>query len=144
MLKFATPTRPPHSRPTASTGCRWRSDRGRDQGLDLARRIPTGIVHINEQTIDDEPNVPFGGMLASGTSARFGGTANLDAFTETRWVTMRGDIARLSLLIRTAGPCASPRHVVSLSLPGLDPARRGACMQQACDGPRRSGRLSGR
>ncbi|HEY4701075.1 MAG TPA: benzaldehyde dehydrogenase, partial [Streptosporangiaceae bacterium] len=26
------------------------------------------------------------------TGARFGGTANLDAFTETRWVTIRGDI----------------------------------------------------
>jgi benzaldehyde dehydrogenase (NAD) len=63
------------------------------RGLDLARQIPTGIVHINEQTIDDEPNVPFGGLLASGTGARFGGTANLDAFTETRWVTVRGDIA---------------------------------------------------
>jgi benzaldehyde dehydrogenase (NAD) len=63
------------------------------RGLDLARRIPTGIVHINEQTVDDEPNAPFGGVLASGTGARFGGTANLDAFTDTRWVTMRGDIA---------------------------------------------------
>jgi benzaldehyde dehydrogenase (NAD) len=62
------------------------------RGLDLARRIPTGIVHINEQTVDDEPNAPFGGVLASGTGARFGGTANVDAFTDTRWVTMRGDI----------------------------------------------------
>jgi benzaldehyde dehydrogenase (NAD) len=63
------------------------------RGLDLARRIPTGIVHINEQTVDDEANTPFGGILDSGTGTRFGGTANLDAFTETRWVTMRGDIA---------------------------------------------------
>jgi benzaldehyde dehydrogenase (NAD) len=63
------------------------------RGLDLARQIPTGIVHINEQTVDDEPNIPFGGVGASGTGARFGGTANLDAFTETRWVTIRGDIA---------------------------------------------------
>jgi len=63
------------------------------RGLDLARRIPTGIVHINEQTVDDEANTPFGGVLDSGTGARFGGTANLDAFTETRWVTLRGDIA---------------------------------------------------
>jgi benzaldehyde dehydrogenase (NAD) len=62
------------------------------KGLELARRIPTGIVHINEQTVDDEPNIPFGGVLASGTGARFGGTSNLDAFTETRWVTVRGDI----------------------------------------------------
>ena len=63
------------------------------RGLDLARRIPTGIVHINEQTVDDEANTPFGGVLDSGTGARFGGPANLEAFTETRWVTIRGDIA---------------------------------------------------
>jgi benzaldehyde dehydrogenase (NAD) len=62
------------------------------RGLELSRKIPTGIVHINDQTVDDEPNIPFGGLLASGTGARFGGTANLDAFTETRWVTVRGDI----------------------------------------------------
>jgi benzaldehyde dehydrogenase (NAD) len=62
------------------------------RGLDLARKIPTGIVHINDQTVDDAPNAPFGGLLDSGTGSRFGGTANLDAFTETRWVTMRGDI----------------------------------------------------
>ena len=63
------------------------------RGLDLARKIPTGIVHINDQTVDDAPNTPFGGIGASGTGARFGGTANLDAFTETRWVTMRSEIA---------------------------------------------------
>jgi benzaldehyde dehydrogenase (NAD) len=63
------------------------------KGLALARRIPTGIVHINDQTVNDEANVPFGGVAASGTGARFGGSANLDAFTATRWVTLRGDIA---------------------------------------------------
>jgi benzaldehyde dehydrogenase (NAD) len=63
------------------------------RGLDLARRIPTGIVHINEQTVDDEANTPFGGIGDSGTGARFGGTSNLEAFTDTRWVTIRGDIA---------------------------------------------------
>ncbi|HXT91658.1 MAG TPA: benzaldehyde dehydrogenase [Trebonia sp.] len=63
------------------------------RGLELSRRIPTGIVHINEQTVDDEPTVPFGGLFDSGTGSRFGGNANLDAFTETRWVTIRGDIA---------------------------------------------------
>jgi benzaldehyde dehydrogenase (NAD) len=40
------------------------------RGLDLARRIPSGIVHINDQTVDDEPTVPFGGVLDSGTGAR--------------------------------------------------------------------------
>ena len=58
-----------------------------------AAHLPVGIVHINEQTVDDEPDAPFGGVLASGTGARFGGTANLEAFTDTRWVTVRCDIA---------------------------------------------------
>ena len=43
------------------------------RGLELARQIPTGIVHINDQTVDDAPNTPFGGIRASGTGARFGG-----------------------------------------------------------------------
>ncbi len=64
------------------------------RGLALAERIPTGTVHVNDQTINDEPHAPFGGVSASGTGARFGGaTANIDAFTETRWITVRGDIA---------------------------------------------------
>lgn len=65
------------------------------RGLELAERIPTGIAHINDQTINDEAHVPFGGVLASGTGSRFGGAAaNIDAFTETRWITVRGDIPR--------------------------------------------------
>ncbi|GAA1635244.1 benzaldehyde dehydrogenase [Actinoplanes couchii] len=60
------------------------------RGLDLADRIPTGIVHINDQTVGDEANSPFGGVAASGTGSRFGGAAaNVEAFTETRWVTVR-------------------------------------------------------
>jgi benzaldehyde dehydrogenase (NAD) len=60
------------------------------RGLALADRIPTGIVHINDQTVSDEANSPFGGVGASGTGSRFGGAAaNVEAFTETRWVTMR-------------------------------------------------------
>ena len=54
---------------------------------------PATGEEINEQTVDDEPSIPFGGLGASGTGARFGGTANLEAFTDTRWVTIRGDIA---------------------------------------------------
>ncbi|MFD7696700.1 benzaldehyde dehydrogenase [Streptomyces sp. NPDC059805] len=63
------------------------------RGLDLAERIPTGIVHINDQTVNDEAVAPFGGVAASGTGARFGGDANLDAFTDVRWTTVRGDVA---------------------------------------------------
>jgi benzaldehyde dehydrogenase (NAD) len=64
------------------------------RGLALAERIPTGIAHINDQTIDDEAHVPFGGLRASGTGSRFGGAAtNIEAFTESRWITTRGSIA---------------------------------------------------
>jgi benzaldehyde dehydrogenase (NAD) len=63
------------------------------RGLALAEQVPTGIVHINDQTVNDEAVAPFGGVLDSGTGARFGGSANLDAFTDSRWITMRGEIA---------------------------------------------------
>jgi benzaldehyde dehydrogenase (NAD) len=49
-------------------------------------------VHINDQTVNDEAVAPFGGMFDSGTGARFGGSANLDAFTDQRWITVRGEI----------------------------------------------------
>ncbi|WP_406385230.1 benzaldehyde dehydrogenase [Streptomyces sp. NBC_01618] len=62
--------------------------------MKLADRIESGKVHINEQTVADEPNAPFGGVKASGTGSRFGGAAaNVEAFTETQWVTVRPDIA---------------------------------------------------
>jgi benzaldehyde dehydrogenase (NAD) len=60
------------------------------RGLEIAERIPSGLVHINDQTINDEATIPFGGVLASGTGSRHGGAqANLDAFTDTQWVTVR-------------------------------------------------------
>ena len=65
------------------------------RGLSLADRMHSGIVHINDQTVDDEPVVPFGGVGASGTGSRFGGAdANIEAFTETQWVTMQSEIER--------------------------------------------------
>ncbi|MEW2624103.1 aldehyde dehydrogenase family protein [Streptomyces sp. NPDC048106] len=65
------------------------------KGLALADRIPSGLVHINDQTINDEPVAPFGGLGDSGNGARHGGHAtNLDAFTDTQWVTMRPEAAR--------------------------------------------------
>ena len=64
------------------------------QAMRIADAVPTGLVHINDQTVNDEPVVPFGGLGDSGNGARFGGPdANIEAFTETQWVTVRGDIA---------------------------------------------------
>ena len=66
------------------------------RGLEIAARIPSGLVHINDQTVNDEATVPFGGVLDCGTGSRQGGAqANLDAFTDTQWVTVRGFAAGL-------------------------------------------------
>ena len=63
------------------------------KGLEIAERIPSGLVHINDQTVNDEALIPFGGVGESGTGSRHGGTqANLDAFTDVQWVTLRGDL----------------------------------------------------
>ena len=56
------------------------------KGLDIADQVESGIFHINDQTVGDEPQVPFGGMKDSGFG-RFGGTAALEEFTELRWIT---------------------------------------------------------
>ncbi|MBP3037465.1 benzaldehyde dehydrogenase [Arthrobacter sp. zg-ZUI100] len=64
------------------------------QAMKLADLVHSGKVHINEQTVMDESNAPFGGVGASGTGARFGGyAANIEAFTETQWLTVRPEIA---------------------------------------------------
>ncbi|NDZ80932.1 benzaldehyde dehydrogenase [Streptomyces sp. SID10853] len=58
--------------------------------MTLADRIDSGKIHINEQTVNDESNAPFGGTRASGNGSRFGGAgANIEAFTETQWLTVR-------------------------------------------------------
>jgi acyl-CoA reductase-like NAD-dependent aldehyde dehydrogenase len=54
----------------------------------VARRIQSGIVHVNGATVHDEPQMPFGGVKASGWG-RFGGDAALDEFTELRWLTVQ-------------------------------------------------------
>lgn len=57
------------------------------RGLRVARRIRSGICHINGPTVHDEAQMPFGGLGASG-HGRFGGKAGIDAFTELRWITI--------------------------------------------------------
>lgn len=59
-----------------------------DRGLELAQQIDAGVVHVNDQTVGDEPQMPFGGVKESGWG-RFGGSAAINEFTELRWVTVR-------------------------------------------------------
>lgn len=59
------------------------------RGLEVASQLRTGLVHVNDQTVNDEPIVPFGGIGASGNGSRQGGPANWDEFTQWQWVTFR-------------------------------------------------------
>ena len=58
------------------------------KALDMALRLETGMVHIGDQTVNDEPQAPFGGVKGSGYG-RFGGQAALDEFTELRWINVQ-------------------------------------------------------
>jgi len=59
-----------------------------DHALEIARRIESGICHVNASTVHDEPQMPFGGVKASGWG-RFGGRAALEEFTELRWISVQ-------------------------------------------------------
>ena len=61
------------------------------RGMAIADRMRTGMVHINDGTLNDEAIIPFGGMGASGNGGRFGGAANFDTFTDWQWLTVRDE-----------------------------------------------------
>ena len=54
----------------------------------VAQRLQSGICHINGPTVHDEPQMPFGGVKASGYG-RFGGQAGIQEFTDLRWITLQ-------------------------------------------------------
>lgn len=60
------------------------------RGLRVARRVRSGICHVNGPTVHDEPQMPFGGVGASGYG-RFGGKAGMEAFTDLKWITIAGE-----------------------------------------------------
>jgi benzaldehyde dehydrogenase (NAD) len=59
------------------------------RGHDVARRLRTGIVHINDQTLNNDAYAPFGGTGASGNGSRYGSQSSWDEFTQWQWVTAR-------------------------------------------------------
>jgi acyl-CoA reductase-like NAD-dependent aldehyde dehydrogenase len=63
-----------------------------DRCAAIADRLETGICQINGPTVFDDPTMPFGGMKSSGYG-RFGGTAALDEFTDTRWLSQHHDLS---------------------------------------------------
>ena len=66
------------------------------RAMDVARRIESGICHVNGPTVHDEAQMPFGGTKASGYG-RFGGKAGMDQFTELRWITIETQPGRFPI-----------------------------------------------
>jgi benzaldehyde dehydrogenase (NAD) len=58
------------------------------RGIQLARRLRAGMVHVNDATPQDEALAPFGGIGQSGLGGRSGGDSNIEEFTERRWMTV--------------------------------------------------------
>ncbi|MED1915525.1 aldehyde dehydrogenase family protein [Bacillus thuringiensis] len=59
-----------------------------EHGVEVALQIETGMMHINDQSINTEPNVPFGGEKSSGLG-RHGSDWSLHEFTSPRWVSVQ-------------------------------------------------------
>jgi aldehyde dehydrogenase (NAD+) len=64
-----------------------------ERGVQAAGEIHSGMVHINDQTVNDEPHIPFGGEKASGLG-RFNGEFALEEFTTVKWISVQRE-ARL-------------------------------------------------
>jgi benzaldehyde dehydrogenase (NAD) len=58
-------------------------------GLEIADRLHTGIVHVYDQTLNNDAYAPFGGTGSSGNGSRFGSQSSWDEFTQWQWVTAR-------------------------------------------------------
>src|SRR5699024_4348217 len=56
-----------------------------DHAERVADHIEAGMVHVNDQSVNDEPHVPFGGYKGSGIG-RFNGEYILDEFTQPKWI----------------------------------------------------------
>jgi benzaldehyde dehydrogenase (NAD) len=63
-----------------------------DRGLRLAKRLRAGMVHVNNQTVNDVTQCPMGGLGQSGN----GSLTNRDEFTEWQWLTASGTPKRFS------------------------------------------------
>ncbi len=60
-----------------------------ERAMALGRRLRTGVLHINDQTVADDVVNPFGGRGASGNGASMGGPADWEEYTQWQWVTLK-------------------------------------------------------
>ncbi|WP_326670738.1 aldehyde dehydrogenase family protein [Streptomyces sp. NBC_01257] len=59
-----------------------------ERGVRFAQRIDSGMFHVNDATVQDDPLVAFGGEKASGTG-RLNGEATVEAFTTQKWISIQ-------------------------------------------------------
>ncbi len=59
-----------------------------DRGLNIAKQIESGMAHVNDQPVNVEAGMPFGGEKGSGIG-RFGGQWAFNEFTTVQWVTVQ-------------------------------------------------------
>eukprot|EP01030_Chromulinospumella_sphaerica_P016319 gene16319-16132_t len=59
------------------------------RALALGQRLRAGMVHINDQTVNDECINPFGGPGLGGNGSSVGGPADMDEYTQWQWITVK-------------------------------------------------------
>lgn len=59
------------------------------RAMRITDRLNAGMVHVNDQTVNDDGNNPFGGPGVAGGGAAVGGPADLDEYTSWQWVTIK-------------------------------------------------------
>jgi benzaldehyde dehydrogenase (NAD) len=67
---------------------------GRDvsRAMAIGARLNAGMVHINDQTVNDECTNPFGGPGLGGNGSAVGGPADIDEYTRWQWVTVKDSV----------------------------------------------------
>jgi benzaldehyde dehydrogenase (NAD) len=60
-----------------------------DRALGICNRLRVGLLHINDQTVNDDVINPFGGRGRSGNGTNIGGPANWEEFTQWQWITVK-------------------------------------------------------
>lgn len=67
-----------------------------ERALKVAHQVKTGMIHINDQSVNDDANAVFGGEKQSGIG-RFNGDFVKEKFTTTKWVTIQHQDREYSL-----------------------------------------------
>ncbi|HTH08111.1 MAG TPA: aldehyde dehydrogenase family protein, partial [Acidovorax sp.] len=62
------------------------------RAMAIGQRLRAGMVHINDQTVNDECTNPFGGPGLGGNGSSVGGPADIDEYTQWQWITVKDTV----------------------------------------------------